>query len=315
MSAKYPAIVNDPASHRILVADVASGTLRPVARPEWLVLSSDHAPWTDSLVVEQYRKPSLGGSENSPRAHHINIRLNPSSIMEWRIAGGHPQRQLIPPGHVHIAPAGVPKWGRWWGPVENLVLALKPAFVQQVAYEVTHPDRLELTSQRGIGDPQLLHLGLALRAELTAGCPGGRLYGESLATALAVHLVQHYTACPPPLPSYHGGVPKARLRRVLEYIQEHLDCDLPLAALAAVAQMSPYYFSRLFKQSTGLSPHQYILQQRIEWAKRLLADVRLPIAAIAYRVGFPSQAHLTKIFRRWVGTTPQQYRQRRSRLP
>ena len=87
--------------------------------------------------------------------------------------------------------------GRWREPFENLLLALKPAFVQQVAYEVTHPDRLEVTSQRGIRDPQLLHLGLALRAELTTGCPGGQLYGESLATALAVHLLQHYTACLP----------------------------------------------------------------------------------------------------------------------
>ena len=75
--------------------------------------------------------------------------------------------------------------------------------------------------------------------------------------------------------------------------------------------MSPYYFSRLFKQSTRLSPHQYIIQQRIEWAKRLLADARLPIAAIAYSIGFPSQGHFTKTFRRWVGTTPRQYRQQR----
>ena len=223
MSAKHADIVDDPALHRILVADVASGTLRPVARPEWLVLSSDHAPWTDSLLVEQYRRPPLGEPEISPRAHHISIRLSPSSIMECWIAGGHPWSQLIPPGHVNIAPAGVPMWTRWREPFENLLLAMKPAFVQQVAYEVTHLDRIEVTSQRGIRDPQLLHLGLALRAELTAGCRGGQLNGESLATALAVHLLQHYTACPPPLPSYHGGVPKARLRRVLGYLQEHLD--------------------------------------------------------------------------------------------
>jgi AraC family transcriptional regulator len=101
------------------------------------------------------------------------------------------------------------------------------------------------------------------------------------------------------------------LRRVLEHMQEHLAQDLSLAELAGMVQMSPYYFSRLFKQSTGLSPHQYILQQRIEWAKRLLADARLPIAATAYHVGFASQAHFTKIFRQWVGTTPRQYRQQR----
>jgi AraC family transcriptional regulator len=91
----------------------------------------------------------------------------------------------------------------------------------------------------------------------------------------------------------------------------YLDHELSLTALAAVAQMSPYYFSRLFKQSTGLSPHQYILQQRVEWAKRLLADARLSIAAVAQRVGFASQAHLTTAFRQRVGVTPRQYRHQR----
>jgi AraC family transcriptional regulator len=136
-------------------------------------------------------------------------------------------------------------------------------------------------------------------------------YGEALATALAIHLLQHYTVRPPQLPTYQGGLPQARLRRVLEYMQAHLDHELSLTALAAVVQMNPYYFSRLFKQSTGLSPHQYILQQRVEWAKRLLADARLSIAAVAQRVGFASQAHLTTAFRQRVGVTPPQYRHQR----
>jgi AraC family transcriptional regulator len=102
-----------------------------------------------------------------------------------------------------------------------------------------------------------------------------------------------------------------RMQRVLEYMQARLDQELPLTALAAVAQMSPYHFSRLFRQSTGLSPHQYILQQRIAWATRLLVEPQLSVAAIAKRVGFASQAHFTTIFRRWLGTTPRQYRQQR----
>jgi AraC family transcriptional regulator len=212
---------------------------------------------------------------------------------------------------VHLTSAGISRWYRWHEPSEILVLALAPSVVQHAAHEFTGASPVELRNQRAIRDAQLLHLGLALQAELAAGCPGGRLYGEALATAVAVHLLQHYAVCPPQLRSYRGGLPQARLRRVLEYMQAHLDQELSLAALAAEAQMSPYYFSRLFKQSTGLSPHQYFLQQRIAWAMRLLVEPQLSVAAIACRVGFASQAHFTTIFRRWVGTTPRQYRRQR----
>jgi len=311
MSAKPPAIVYDPESPRILMADVASGTLRPVAHPDWLVLSSGPAPWRDSLLVEQYRRPPFEAPEYCPHAHHVCIRLGASSILEWWIAGERPRRQRVSPDDVHLTSAGVPMWYRLQEPSEILMLALAPSFIQHAAHEFAGADPVELRNQRAIRDAPILHLGLALQAELEAGCPAGRLYGEGLATALAVHLLQHYAICPPQLRSYRGGLPQARLRRVLEYMQSHLDQELSLAALAAVAQMSPYYFSRLFKQSTGLSPHRYILQQRIAWATQLLVEPQLSVAAIAHRVGFASQAHFTTIFRRWMGSTPWQYRQQR----
>jgi AraC family transcriptional regulator len=124
-------------------------------------------------------------------------------------------------------------------------------------------------------------------------------------------LLQHYAVCPPQLRSYRGGLPKARLRRVLEYMQAHLDQELSLAALAAVVQMSPYYFSRLFKQSIGLSPHQYLLHQRVERAKHLLANPQRRIAEVSQELGFAAQSHFTTVFRKLVGTTPRAYQRQR----
>jgi AraC family transcriptional regulator len=315
MLAQPPATVHDHdpprRSSRIQVLDVASGALRPAVHADWLVLASDHAPWRDNLLVEQHRRPPFEGLEHALYAHVICIRVGPPSLLEWRIAGERPRRQLVTPGDVHLTSAGVPTRNRSQEPFEILVLALAPHAVQHALHEYGRADRLELVNRRAIRDPQILHLGLALRAELEAGCPGGRLYGEALATALGVHLVQNYAVRPPQMPTYHGGLPQARLRRVLEYMQAHLDHELSLAALASIAQMSPYYFSRLFKHSTGLSPHQYVLQQRVEWAKRLLAEPRLSIAAVAQHVGFASQAHLTLVFHQRVGATPRQYRHQR----
>jgi AraC-like DNA-binding protein len=112
--------------------------------------------------------------------------------------------------------------------------------------------------------------------------------------------------------SYGGGLRQGSLRRVLEHLQAHLDQELPVTALAAIAQLSPSYFSRLFKLSTGLSPHQYLLRQRIECARELLADPGRRVAEVSYELGFPSQSHFTTVFRTLVGVTPRAYQRHRN---
>jgi AraC family transcriptional regulator len=101
-----------------------------------------------------------------------------------------------------------------------------------------------------------------------------------------------------------------KLRRVIDYIESHLDQDLSLVKLAAIAQMSPYYFARLFKQSIGAPPHQYLTTCRIEKAKQLLANKDLSILEITQQIGLQSQSHFTNLFRRSVGVTPSAYRER-----
>jgi AraC family transcriptional regulator len=108
-------------------------------------------------------------------------------------------------------------------------------------------------------------------------------------------------------------LPPYRFRRVIDYIQAHLGEATSLRRLAELAGLSPYHFARLFKRSTGRAPHQYVVWQRIERAKRLLAAGSLPLVQVAFRLGFPSQAHFTTVFRKHVGTTPGAYRQARTR--
>ena len=102
---------------------------------------------------------------------------------------------------------------------------------------------------------------------------------------------------------------KPRLRAVIDHIHERLDAELSLDHLAAVAHMSPYHFARLFKNSTGLPPHQYVIARRVERAKELLRDRGpLPLAEVAAEAGFSSQSHFTRHFKRIVGVTPQRFR-------
>ena len=107
-----------------------------------------------------------------------------------------------------------------------------------------------------------------------------------------------------------GALPMSRLRRVTEYIQQSLDKDLPLADLAALVSMSPFHFARLFKGSTGLPPHRFVIRQRIARARACLSTPDLSIAQISRSVGFRTPSHFTTVFRRVTGVTPRGYRAR-----
>ena len=106
----------------------------------------------------------------------------------------------------------------------------------------------------------------------------------------------------------HGTLPWTRLRRVTEHIQQNLDKDLTLGELAAVVFMSPYHFARLFKSSTGVPPHRFVVRQRVARARACLATEALSITQISRMVGFRTPSHFTTVFRRLLGVTPGAYR-------
>ena len=122
---------------------------------------------------------------------------------------------------------------------------------------------------------------------------GSQLYIDSLANALAVHLLRQHGITKPQLPIYNGGLPQRQLLRVLDYIDAHLDRKLKLAELAQLLDISQFHFGRLFRQSLGLSPYQYLLQQRVERAKQLLKQTDKSIVDIAFDCGFNSHSHLS----------------------
>lgn len=173
-------------------------------------------------------------------------------------------------GDIGIIPANVSQRCSWNVLSQFTILAIDPALLKQVGQDLVNPDRIELiphfmTEQ----DPLIQGIIAALREELEFGKIGGYLLVDSLKTTLAVHLLRKYCTAPPQLKSYADGLSKAKLQQVTEYIQEHLHQEVKLIELAAIAQISPYHFLRLFKNSLGVTPHQYILQSRIKKAKYL----------------------------------------------
>lgn len=187
-----------------------------------------------------------------------------------------------------------------------------PNLLKQVGRETTNidPDCLELRTEFRDRNPQIEQLAMMLRAELYQGdCGVGQLYVESLANALVVNLLRNYSDITPLVAIYSGGLGDRALLKATDYIKDRLNQSIKIKELAAFVGISQFHFSRLFKQSTGKTPHQYIIEQRIELAKRLLKKEDRVIADIALDCGFNSQSHLGKYFRQLTGITPKTYRQ------
>jgi AraC-like DNA-binding protein len=131
---------------------------------------------------------------------------------------------------------------------------------------------------------------------------------DSSALAWAVRDEAPRSGWAAPVRAEIGTLPWSRLRRVTEYIEEHLDRDLSLAALGAVVSMSPFHFARLFRRSTGVPPHRFVVCKRIDHAIALLVARERSIAQIARMVGFRTPSHFTTVFRRVTGLAPRAYR-------
>jgi AraC family transcriptional regulator len=166
---------------------------------------------------------------------------------------------------------------------------------------------MEIVSRTPVRDEQLDCLIHAAEIEVEAGLPSGRLYLEALGTTLAAHLLTHHASRRATAKQFGNTMPRYLLRRTIEFIRENLGEDMSLAKLSADVGMSKYHFCHLFKGSTGLSPHQFLNQERIQRARQLLAEHRLTLVEIANELGFSDQSHFTRAFHAAMGVTPAQY--------
>lgn len=249
--------------------------------------------------------------------HHAIIHLNRRPLGLTQRLDGRLREERVHRGEVAIIPAGPSwKWGfRGETDSDLLPLCLEDAFLREVARSVeVDPEGMEIVPLLGERDPRIEQIGLLLKEEIEAeGLLGGRLYAESLATALAISLIRDHSslgrkAARKAARERGGGLPRRALKEVIDYIGDNLQKDLTLAEMAGVAHMSPYHFSRLFKESTGLTPHRYVIERRVQRAEVLLGSSALPIAEIALLCGFANQSHLNRHFKRLLGVSPKALR-------
>jgi AraC family transcriptional regulator len=220
------------------------------------------------------------------------------------------QRVAAPlyPGSLVTIPAGYAvKSLTWTGSHEQTIVVFSAEKLEGFELKARATAAVRPAARFGFSDRGIEGILRTMRFEIESGCPSGALFAESMSLALVARLASDTWKTPGEAAHLKATLTPTQQQRVREYIAAHLTQDLALPALAALIDASPGHFTRLFRNTFGVPPYHYIIGQRIEEAKRLMATGRSSILEIALLLGFSSQSHFTVTFRKLTGTTPRQF--------
>ncbi|MEL7077845.1 MAG: AraC family transcriptional regulator [Cyanobacteria bacterium J06582_2] len=259
----------------------------------------------DYYQMDNYETPTYIGAD-----HVISVTLDPNQC-ERKLAGIYRQEEQNF-GSVAIMPAQAEHYCAWQSNIRFIVLAFTPQALRQIAPETADPDKIELLPTFATAEPDRVITGIAMgiKQQLEANPEDCDFYVEHLKNALLAHLIKKYCTITTVFKEYTGGLPPYKLKQAVEYINDNLEQQVKLKDVAKLIDISQYYFCRSFRTSMGVSPYQYVIQQRVAKAKELIKGSQLPLADIAYSCGFSSQSQMTQHFRKCVGVTPKVYRDR-----
>ena len=269
------------------------------------LLTSKDTDWDGMyLAYDRIMQPGKTQEIVTPQYSVLIFTETPKLVTSRRNIAGEVKKESIQVADVVIIPANATHQVEWSHPGSWIMLGFEPRVFDRALYETVDLDNIEITTHFARADPLIHQLGLQLKQEVETDGLGGRLYADAIANLMAVHLFNNYATTKPQIKSYTDGLPSYKLKQVKEYIEANLEQSLSLDELAQVTNISAGYFSRLFKQSTGYTPHQYLIRRRVKRAKELLRHRQLSIADVAYQVGFANQGHLNYHFKRCTGITP-----------
>ena len=265
--------------------------------------SADH-PWAGYLFEEMICTLEPVPSHSWPKTV-LCLCTGGEGAAHWRHRGVW-RTNRVRPGSAFIVRRDSEVQALWavngW---QNMLLQLDNSRLQHIAPDEVTLIEKSLAPAQSIDDARLAALMQAMRQEVREGCSSGRLFGESISLALLAYLAGRYSTL------RYGGTGRlspAQKRCLTDYIRENLTSDITVIELAGLVQMSPSHFARTFKTSLGMAPYRFVMSERIEEAKDMLATTKLSASQIAMALGFASQSHFAKVFRQFAGVTPKQYK-------
>ena len=299
----------DPAL--IALADAAAPVEGLSVLPHSVRMSSLSLGWYPLNIERRELEPGDSSLPGGTKEHLIFVSLAEGHCV--RESGGDVSESDLAAGLVSVLPSETPVRWSWDTRLSFAVMTLEPEYLGKVAREIfgLDPAGVRLIAVQGQRDPLITGIAGNLMREAMNGDAGSRLFAESLAGMLAVHLLRNYAERSQPIETDRISTQPRAVTQAVDFINDNYATDLSLSDIAAAAHLSPFHLSRIFKKATGVSPYQYLLQVRVNSARSLLtagAGDR-SLAEVAAAVGFADQSHLTRHFKRMVGVTPKQLRQ------
>jgi AraC family transcriptional regulator len=272
--------------------------------PGAVTAASDDLGW-NGVLLRGYRYTGLDVIVPPVRDFTIVSYLRGATFMERRCEGAW-TRTHCAPGDVSLLTRSQRSHWHWTEEIDVSHVYLSENLVSGICAEITGRCLADVRLHDVLKshDPTVTAAVAAVTREARQQALGGPLYVEAVATQLAVHLLRNYASVTFPEPTGKGRLSPAQIRRLTEYIDSRLREQLNLETLAAVVGVGMWTFTRHFRESFGRTPHAYIIERRIDCARRLLAQTNLPIKEVASMCGFADQAHMTRAFQTHLRATP-----------
>lgn len=276
-------------------------------KDDWVL--SRKSIYGGGIIIDRHLEPPdeivIGATEH----HYLGYLLNDFAPQQITQIANTEFNHSNNKGNFWLKPNYTAGSWHWAGTNEALIIAIEPNFLHRVAVETNcvNPHKIEVQPVLNSRDATMDYIVRQFRHEIINAKLGNQMYVESLANMFALNLLRNYCTFSSNADEYQGGLSSRKLKRAIDYVNDNLEENIRLTDIAESLGISQYYFCRLFRESTGISPYRYVLQQRIDKVKRLIELGQMSLADIAFECGFSSQSQMTQHFRKFVGVTPKVY--------
>lgn len=189
-------------------------------------------------------------------------------------------------------------------PFDALMLYVTQTALDEIAFDHRAPRVEQLVWPHGAFDPVVHHLGQTLASSLERPHHSAKIFLDHILQALNCHFFCSYGGVKVPTPRFQGGLSAPQMRRATEFLEAHLDGNIALQQVAEICELSESHFARAFKQTFRMPPYRWLIERRVDRARDMMTNSRLPLADIAIQCGFADQSALNRSFKRIHGVTP-----------